>query len=662
MKDFFFTFASYIDTINNYIQFILVIFTIFATLLYFMLPYIRPLRTLLKSLGLGRREISRILWISYKNPRRYIRIYIELALIKSRGIHQDKKWWHNLRRIFKKFIDDNQSSNDYIVTVDTSFDLAPTEYNEKVKAYFDYFKKPKIAQGFAIPDNEPISFITNIEINEGYIVPITFIMGLNDRYDEDWVKILSNFFTAFGNDTPPETAILPEELYFTYNWLMWGPSYQNKYDKDKNKLIQFGFGDESNSVNIILKSNDKGREIWDLFCHEAEVTGEKKFGYNCSVKGKFFDTSEYYKYNYDKVDIRSVPFLKRLSSETLGIPYLVELSDFEIKTSHKAENYFFSAYLWIMFGLIDSENPSFTPRKSVTFFEHANLADINNYNFLAHSLIDKCFRHFDYIAQHPLYKNRKYHLCLSMNSFIEKLFLQKLEEIYKTPLGAWYREHMSTHTPFSISEILDTFDNYFVNQEDEYNIIEADLNDKQSIKYLCNFYVETFLAEFKNTDCLTLDKILELLKTDDKDYNFHITLAVSPDDEVLGGAVSLFIPKAHCGIIDSIAIHENHRNYGIGKRLLNNSLQLMRQDALQHKKHTLDFILAPVPSLCFEEPNCKKYRFWENNGFIKTDITDERNKLSWCCYHLKPKESMNLTHASLEKIIARYNNLRNKSK
>jgi len=593
MNEFLIEFGNFIGMINNYIQFVIVVFTIFATLLYFMLPYIRPLRTLLKPLGLGRREISRILWISYKNPRRYIRIYIELALIQSRGIHQDKKWWRNLRSIFKKFLDDNQGSNTYTVEVDTSFDLAPTEFNEKVRAYFDYFKQPKIAQRFAIPNNEPISFITDIEISEGYIVPITFIMGLNDRYDEDWVKILSNFFTAFGKDAAPQTAILPEELYFTYNWLMWGPSYQNKYDKDKNKLIQFGFGDESNSVNIILKSNDKGREMWEMFCHEAEVTGDKKFGYNCSIKGKFFDTSEYYKHNYEKVDIRTVPFLKRLSSETLGIPYLIELSDFEIKTSHKAENYFFSAYLWIMFGLIDTENPSFTPRKSVTFFEHANLADINNYTFLAHSLIDKCFRHFDYIATHPQYKTRKYHLCLSMNSFIEKLFLQKLEETHQTPLGEWYKEHMSTHTPFSISEILDTFDNYFVSQEEAYSIVEADINDKQSIKYLCNYYAETYMGELKNTKGLSIDQMFELLKSTQQEFNFHITLAVSPDGNVLGGACIFFIPEAHCGIINSIVIHENHRNYGIGKRLLNNAVQLMRQ---------MHYHIKNTPSISFWHP------------------------------------------------------------
>ena len=127
-SDLFYRFGSFLDTINNYIQFIVVIFTIAATLFYFMLPYIRPLKALLGDLGLRYRELIRVLWLCYKNPRKYIRIYIELAIVKTKGAHQDKKWWRNFRSTFKKFIDDNETSNDFTLNVDTSFDLATTEF------------------------------------------------------------------------------------------------------------------------------------------------------------------------------------------------------------------------------------------------------------------------------------------------------------------------------------------------------------------------------------------------------------------------------------------------------------------------------------------------------------------------------------------------------
>ena len=79
-SELFYSFNSFLDTINNYMPFLFVIFTVIATLFYFMLPYIRPLRALLVDLGLRFREIIRVLWLCYKNPRKYIHIYIELAL------------------------------------------------------------------------------------------------------------------------------------------------------------------------------------------------------------------------------------------------------------------------------------------------------------------------------------------------------------------------------------------------------------------------------------------------------------------------------------------------------------------------------------------------------------------------------------------------------
>ncbi len=623
ISEMFYAIGDMLDYINNYMQFVLVVFTIIVTFFYFMLPYIRPLSQLLHSLGLPWMELYRILFICYKSPRKYIRIYIELAIIRSKGMHQDKSWWTDLRRIFKKFLDDNEATGDYTVQIDTPFDMVTTEFNDLVRDYYAYFKQTKASRKFAISPAESVRFVTNLEINEGYIVPITFIMGLNDRYDEDWVKILSNYFTAFGDDLPPKSAILPQELYFTYNWLMWGPSYQIKYNQDTYKLIQYGFGDESNSVNVILKNRDRSEELWNSFSHEAETTSGKKFGYNCSIKGKLADTSEYYTHSHDKIDVRSVPFLKRLSSDQLGIPYLMELIDYDIKTNLKAENYFFSAYLWIMFGLNDEQNPGFTPRKSLTFFEHANLADAENYNFLAETLIDKCFKHFESIARHPKWKVRKYNFCLAMNSYIEKLFLKKLEEKKQSEFGQWFANNLCATTPYSIGEILDTFDNYFITKDVHFKVIKVKCDEKPCIKYLSNYYAEVYLEEFSNfKNRLSLDQMMGLLKTSHSEFRFYVSLAKDDEENVVGGSIAFFFPEYRCGIIDSIAVHPNFRNTGIGKSLLNHSLQQIRHDAFVNRNFALDFVLSGVPSVSFDEKENKKLRFWMGNGFKPTSITD----------------------------------------
>jgi GNAT superfamily N-acetyltransferase len=641
ISELFYAIGDMLDYINNYMQFVLVVFTVIVTFFYFMLPYIRPLKQLLHSLGLPWIELYRILFICYKSPRKFIRIYIELAIIKSKGMHHNKSWWSDLRRMFKKFLDDNEATGDYTIQIDTPFDMVTTEFNDLVRDYYAYFKQKKASRKFAISPNESVRFFTNLEINEGYIVPITFITGLNDRYDEDWVKILSNYFTAFGDDLPPQSAILPQELYFTYNWLMWGPSYQIKYNQDTYKLIQYGFGDESNSVNVILKNRDRSEDLWNIFSHEADTASGKKFGYNCSIKGKLVDTSEYYTHSHDKIDVRSVPFLKRLSADQLGIPYLLELIDFDIKTNLKAENYFFSAYLWIMFGLNDEQNPGFTPRKSITFFEHANLADAENYNFLAETLIEKCFKHFEKIASHPVWKVRKYNYCLAMNSYIEKLFIKKLEEKKLSENGSWYTDNICATTPYSIGEILDTFDNYFITRESHFHVIKVKSDDKYSIRHLSNYYADVYLDEFSVFEHrLSLDQMLGLLKMADADFRFYISLAIDENENVLGGSVAFFFPEFHCGIIDSIGVHPAHRNAGVGKSLLNHSIQQIRHDAFVNRNYSLDFVLSGIPSLSYNETGKKRLRFWVGNGFKPTGV--EAGSVKW---HVLPlNESDEYSH------------------
>jgi GNAT superfamily N-acetyltransferase len=646
-----------IGQINNYIQFLLLAFAIAAGLIFFTIPYVRPLRRLLGPLGLGFTEITSVLWICYNSPRKLIRVYIELAIFHTGGQYQNRQWWRKFRRKFKRFLDDQGDSGPYVAKIDTCFDVASAEFNELVANYFEFFKQNKASDKFAIPADEPVSFIIQTEINEGFIVPITFITGLNDRYDEDWEKILGNYFTAFGEEQPPETAILPEELYFTYNWLMWGPSYQIKYAPQKNKLIQYGFGDESNSVNIVLKNDQVGNSLWEKICHEGDETQGKKFGYNCMIRGRLVDTSEYYNFKRDEMDLRAMPFLKRLSAESLGVSFLMELEHYEVKHSLKADNYFFSAYLWIMFALVDQTNPGFTPRKSVTFFEHANLADTTNYLFLANTLVEKCIGHFQYIASHKDYKVRKYQLCLSMNTFIESLFLKRLHEIRKENPNGWFSTNLSTETPFSISEILDTFDNYFVSQESEIEVVGVQAGNKEGIRNLCNFYADTYLSEFKNLpSALSLDRMFALMRRKPEECNFHVSLAMSAEGEVIGGATSLYMPESRCGVIDSIAVGQNFRNNGTGKRLINHSLQMLRQDALQKNGRGLQFLLARVPHES-DQQTLRKFRFWANNGFLHLPENTRLNHHGWAIHMLTDETPASLPKTEVEKAISEYERL-----
>lgn len=612
---------------NNVVQFLFFISSVIAIFAFFTIPYIKPLRQLLGKHGLHSGEIISILWVCYKRPRIFIRLYLELAIIYSKGTHQDKQWWKAQRRIFKKFLDDHNHSEQYIIEVETCFDLVPADLNDLIQEYFDYFKGKKASGKFAIPDDEPVSFISDLRVNEGYLVPLTFITGLNQRYNEDWEKILKNYFVAFNEKTKPELAILPEELYFTYTWLMWGPSYQNNYGPSKYRLIQYGFGDESNSINVVIRNDSSGNQLWKKLL-DSEQDGVRRFGYNCSIAGKVIDTDDYYKYKSDYTDNQTVPFLKRLSKASLGIPFLLELNNFDIKTSAKSENYFFSAYLWIMFELVTPEPTGFHPQKTLTFFEHSNIADPVNYNFLAQRLIDKCFTHFEYIANHETYRVRKYQLCLSMNSFISDLFISRLNDYLKNSSNKWFSENLLIEKPYRVGEILDAFDNYFVNPEKRIEITNVSLNQKETVKQFCNFYAETYLDLLQILPYrLNLDQVLFHIRKNDPQYQVSAGIALNSENKVIGSIVFILFPKLKCGVIDNICVLPAYRNNGIGTSLIEYSINQLRINARKLRNaDKVEFVISGVP-VENSKPrftNATLYeKLWLNNGFKKSNTKDD---------------------------------------
>lgn len=641
--DFFDSILAFFDQVNTYIQFILSVLTIFTTLFVFMLPYFKPLYRVLRPIGIKNTEILRIVILSLKKPRVFIRLYIELVLIKSEGLYQRPKWWRQQRVSFKKLIDDRNST--FIINVENPFNLVKAEFSIYIERYFEYFRNQKAQRKFAITNDEVLSFVSDINIQEGYCSPITFIMGLNDRYNEDWEKILNNYFTAFISDTDIQFASLPEELYLTYNWLMWGPSYQNQYKDDKYKLIQYGFGDESTSINLVLGNTSKSNDLWNILNNESE--NDSIFGVNCSISGKINDTREFYFKNYENLDVAAIPFVKRLSCNKTNVPFLLELNNFEVLKSHKADNYFFSAYLWIMFSLVDPNTPNFSPRKSVTFFEHANLADSNNYIFLLESLINKCFQHFISIAEHEQKSSRKYVYSLCMNEDIENLFFKKYKELLESKHGAWFSEHLIINNPFSVSEILDAFDNYFDTSEDPPEILDINLKENNALADLCYYYASFYLPNDFTLSSIKLEKLISVLKNNESSkIKTHVVIA-KIEKEVIGGLVISFLPEYNCGIINGLVVDEKYRNKDVGARLVNHSIQQIREEARTSLESNLEYVIAPV---LFDPNNLDKTsRFWKNNEFYLTENNESIGVHYFVkCFNSQPPPSNHVLNTAFQ--------------
>ncbi len=649
--------GDFLDYLNNYIQFFLVTSAVLAGLFLFILPYLRPLRSLLSDMGLTWIETIRVLWLCYKSPRTLLRVYIELALIRSRGRHQSKLWWKKFRRVFKRFIDEHQSTGVFRARLNTCFDATTSEFYEQVKKYFDYFRNQKAGNKFGVLIDEPASFIIQIEIDEGFIVPLTFIIGLNDRYNEDWEKILNNYYTAFLEEKNIEESVLPEELCFTFNWLMWGPSYQIDYLPQKHKLIQYGFGDESNSLNIVLRDDETGRSLWEMFSLEGDLL-KSKFGYNCKIRGRLCDSRDYYDYRKEVMDIKAMSFLRRLSSDSLGVSFLLELDHFEISHNLKSDNYFFSSYLWIMFALESKTELSFNPANSVTFFEHSNIANTSNYMFLAETLIDKCFRHFDFISMHSNLNKRKYRFCLAVNSYIKELFIKKLCQRRKEESHqGWYTTNIIAEPIHSISEVLDALDNYFVPKAREYYLTTLVHRNKKSISILCDFYASLYFQYYGTESGFSFNGLLNILANRSDNFKAQFHVATGENGYSIGGAVSLWLKEPGCGIIDSVLISESARGTDLENVLLFNARNFITGEKLRAKGNKSSFILARFsPNL--DEQYFSYVKLLSSNGFIMLDEGFNEHECKWAISFFGNEGPETRSEIMINKALQLYNKIR----
>ncbi|QSO53954.1 GNAT family N-acetyltransferase [Alicyclobacillus curvatus] len=629
------TIKGYIDSILNFISYFdnVVQFLLFAgstliVIFIFTLPYRLPIVTTLRNLGIPAVLTYRIVWLCRKNPRVHIRLFIELSLIRSKGVHRNQQWWSNLASEFMQWLDQQSPGRDYTIPVESCFDLTSAEFSDNIQHYLSFLKQDRARKFFGIRQDDMVSFVSMIHIREGYLAPITFITGLQDRYNEDWKKIMANYMAAF--ESKDAQKVVPSELFQSYTWLMWGPSYQINYDENDYKLIQYGFGDESNSIQVVLRDDAGSRETWRVLDREFGGAHDKStFGLYCGLTARIFDSSHYFTQQRARFPSQALAFTNRLSGS--GVHFIFELQESHSLTPHrKHTEYFFSAYLWLMFTVNDG-NPEtrFNPKNTVIFFEHANLADTGNYDFLLSCLMSKCFLHFSQVFADPLSKNRSYSFCFAMNNDIRDRFNEELAKhragTDNPELALAYRTRVLAEPNYSLDEVLDAFDAYFTTTESHLTFIEVSIKDDASIQKLCEFYAHIYLREFPDpNERESLDNMLMYLsKKQTRWYgqnNYHVTLMVDQHQRIVGGAIYDYIFKANCGVMEFMAVNADHRMKGYGRTLYNHVVSELRSDARKSNRKPLQFMLAEVDNPMYdhvdsEEDAIGRLHFWTKLGF-----------------------------------------------
>jgi hypothetical protein len=276
----------------------------------------------------------------------------------------------------------------------------------KIKRYFEALERR------ALPQAEDAGrFLTEARFQSGYIAPIFLITGLVNRFaDEDgWNLVLDNYRRLIEKDAVYASE-LRELRSFLFNcWLLWGPSIQpcsceawamGGEEPPSDLMIQYGYGDENNSIDILLKgglSFDFRAKLSAILNRHAADQVDKPYNIHAAP---FVATGRFrWGPSLSDAEISAAQALVRGGSDAsrrqpMNGRLVLECrhNDVTVAGDGSPSSGYYSAYLWLMFLLQDGEGRAFhaEPWKNLfVLFEHGNIADATTYHTLKEQLVAK---------------------------------------------------------------------------------------------------------------------------------------------------------------------------------------------------------------------------------------------------------------------------------
>lgn len=232
MPEYFTVFQTYFSFFLNIVNFIAILSSIFMFFFFMLNKFSKALKHILASYGFGLFPRIKVLFLCRKSSVMK-RAFIEYSMLKSQGYGKTSSEWHSIINEFKAFYDVNEKSLIYPIPNCTV--LIGEEFSVITERYFNYFSIPKVNKAFGISDNR-IPWVLKIQIDEAYVTPACLLSGLLSKFEENWSEFIKRYVsTAYiaeideDMDENKSNSILTNELYYTFAWLLWGPSYETGY-------------------------------------------------------------------------------------------------------------------------------------------------------------------------------------------------------------------------------------------------------------------------------------------------------------------------------------------------------------------------------------------------------------------------------------------------
>lgn len=264
-----------------------------------------------------------------------------------------------------------------IIEINNVFCLNDDSTKDGIKKYLHAVSDLKLSL------DEEASFLCKIRINEGYLLSSSLLAGLMARYSDDWDPIISSY-SEMANK-----SFSPLQMTIFDLWLLWGPSVPicSCGQWSGPITIQYGFGDENNSVRVRVEGERQAALLNDI---RASVNAHKTEGYpalHASIVGRLWPPSSFTQGQFC------------CAQQDLLNPdreaFILEYDSHSVVGNAGGGSLFYTAYVWALFVIGREYKPTLDDvRKEpwlnvVPFFEHGNIVDDATYAAAKLQLVHK---------------------------------------------------------------------------------------------------------------------------------------------------------------------------------------------------------------------------------------------------------------------------------
>lgn len=601
--------AAVLEIFLNLLEFATLIAAATTFFVLMINKYSKALKKILGPCGLGPFVRLRVLFMCRKSQVKK-RAFVEYAILQTGGTPVLRGEWLAIINGFKAFYNDAEQGN-LRYTLSNCTPLIDSAFSEATARYFAYFSRPDVRHTFGIQE-ECFPFVMCIRIEEAYATPTCLLTGLLSQYDESWEEFIKRYVSTAYITENGEIAgqnVLSNELYFTFAWLLWGPSYELDYRKYWAGLCQLSYGDESNSVPAVA---DTDSDVAEALRRRFLENEERRYGALISADVQIFDKKPFYAALRDSVNPENAYFYDKVESGELS--FGVKIESFVPSLNYKAKKYYSTAYVWVLFELEDDDF-AFSPEKSVAFFEHANLASKMTYTFLVETLIDKCLKHFESIFTDERYASRRYRFVCAMNDRIAMTCRARFEAVMAsgTPFGNWLRESIFFEQKHAPATVFAAYDEFF-SPSNTLTYVDVSMEDKATVSDFGQFYTDIYIEAFPDeNERETFDNFLKYLKRPKEPaYDYHVLLAKDESDRIVAGCVFNYFKKSNAGVIEFLAVRQDLQSGGIGTEIYRRVVATLSADAYRATGRALDYIFCEVDSPEYSRAEIKKYLYFWN--------------------------------------------------